>query len=272
MTGDAEADGTGSAASAPRRRVRRLAGAAAGAAAVAVVALALVAGSSEPVTTTAGPLPGSTSSTVPAPSSSSSSSSPATQPSTTADPPAPGATQPPVTLTDPWWAYKGNLDGPRVVVVGDSITAEAQEEIAVSGFELAEAEPYLVPYPPTRPDVVVVELGTNDGNEILADTSGERRARWKATMLAYRDLFPATCFVPVTMPASRDYPAWDDSQQELNDWLLTTFPDALDWNGFELGERAAGRRLLIDDAIHPNTEGEAALAALYRRGVERCLP
>ena len=130
VTGDAEADGTGSAASAPRRRVRRLAGAAAGAAAVAVVALALVAGSSEPVTTTAGPLPGSTSSTVPAPSSSSSSSSPATQPSTTADPPAPGATQPPVTLTDPWWAYKGNLDGPRVVVVGDSITAEAQEEIA----------------------------------------------------------------------------------------------------------------------------------------------
>lgn len=286
MNPDPAAGGPGAAASPARRPARRLVGAAVGVAAVAAVALALAAGSSEPATTTAGSVPGSTSPTAPAPSASSPVTEPATTASTTTTSTStPDTTEaPPATLTDPWWAYKGNLDGPRVLVVGDSITDQATEEIAevlhpdfatqvigLSGFELAEAEPYLTPYPPTRPDVVLIELGTNDGNDVLADTSGERRARWKDTMVAYRDLFPGSCFVPVTMPASRDFPAWDDSQQELNDWLLATFPDAVDWNGFELGARAAGTRLLIDDHIHPNSGGEAALAALYRRGVERCL-
>lgn len=269
-----------------RRTVGRLAGAAAVVVAVAVVAVAvaLAAGSSAPSsTTTAGPVPGTRSPTAPATSEPSAVAETTTTTATSTI--RSEVTEPPAaTLTEPWWAYKGNLDGPRVLVVGDSITDEAADEIAavlqpdfatqvigLSGFELAEAEPYLARYPPTRPDAVLIEFGTNDGNAILADTSGARRAEWKATLLRYRDLFPDTCFVPVTMPASRDYPAWDDSQQELNDWLLATFPDALDWNGFELRERAAGNRLLIHDLIHPDTAGQAALATLYRRGVERCL-
>ena len=276
------ADGGSDAGPAPRRRraPARLAGAAVGVVAVAVVATLLAAGSSQPSTTIAGPVPGSTGPTAPPTSG----QSPVTDPTSTSTTAPDVAEPPPVTLAEPWWAYKGNLDGPRVLVVGDSITDQASEEvtkelhpdfatqvIGLSGFELAEAEPYLARYPPTRPDVVLIEFGTNDGKEILADPSGARRDRWKATLLGYRDLFRGACFVPVTMPASRDYPAWNDSQQELNDWLLATFPDTLDWNGFELRERAAGNRLLTDDLIHPDAAGEAALATLYRRGVERCL-
>lgn len=224
----------------------------------------------EPTITTAAPTTSIDPTTTVAPTTSTSAST------TTTKPAGP--------IEDPAWAYKGNLSGPKVLVVGDSITSDnrnainaalrphyATQLIGLSGQKLAGAAYYLTPYPPTSPDVVILEFGTNDGNGILADTSGAKRDTWKATYLSYRDMFPDTCFVPVTMPASRNYPAWDASQQELNDWLMATFPDTIDWNGFELAQRAAGYTLLTEDFIHPTAAGAPALAAFYRMGIEDCL-
>jgi hypothetical protein len=208
----------------------------------------------------------------------------AATPGSTTPPAPPPTVAEPVTLDDPALAYAGKLDGPRVLVVGDSITDRsaplitplldrdvAHRVFGLSGYKLAEAEPFLTPYPPTLPAVVIIELGTNDGNDILADRSGATRAAWKERLVGYHDLFPGTCFVPITMPARRGDPAWDASQQELNDWLLATFPRTIDWNGYELGQRAVGRTLLEPDGIHPDAAGAAAIAVLYRFGVDRCL-
>lgn len=211
-----------------------------------------------------------------------------TEPTTTVDPSTTVAptttTRPPGNVNDPWWAYKGNLAGPKVVVAGDSITSLSKNAInaalypdyatqvmGLSGHKLAQADYYLEPYPATNPDVVIIEFGTNDGNGILADSTGQKRAEWKAKYLDIASRFPNACFVPVTMPASRNYPTWDASQQELNDWLLATFPDTADWNRFELGQRAAGYNLLGADFIHPEGLGFSSLAAVYLGAVERCL-
>jgi len=170
------------------------------------------------------------------------------------------------------------------VVVGDSITALSRHAInaalypdyatqvmGLSGHKLAQADYYLEPYPATDPSVVIIAFGTNDGNGILADTTGQKRAQWKAKYLDIAGRFPDACVVPVTMPASRNYATWDASQQELNNWLLSTFPDASDWNRFELSQRSAGYNLLGSDLIHPEGLGFSSLAAIYQGAVERCL-
>ena len=110
------------------------------------------------------------------------------EPTTTTAPATTTTTRPPGDLNDPWWAYKGNLDGPKVLVVGDSLIRlatpainaalypdHATQVLGMSGFKLAASDYYLAPYPASNPDVVVVEFGTNDATGIRDDTTGAKR-------------------------------------------------------------------------------------------------
>lgn len=177
--------------------------------------------------------------------------------------------------------YTGNPDGPRVALLGDSISYGAVDEIhaaldpthqvrihAVTGITFAGSQERAVEFGATDPDVVVVELGTNDvwTNVPLATITMDL-----TTLLGE---FPAACVVMSTVnehtqnAVSGDGIVYDNAAaHDLNEVIRAQATNLVEW---DVAANADAARYLDAGTIHPTPDGEALLAALVQEQVEAC--
>lgn len=163
----------------------------------------------------------------------------------------------------------------RVVVLGDSITYLSEAAIhaaldpaytvevnGIPGIEVAGQQSSALEYAQTQPDVVIVNLGTNDvgarrdPSDVISDLGA---------MASEFD--PTSCVVLVTLTTrvpSDDFEQraaavnqWIRSQQHVADWdsaLATTDPPTQ----------------LTTDTVHPSVEGQSVMAELIQQQVDAC--
>ena len=174
--------------------------------------------------------------------------------------------------------YRGNPAGQRVAIVGDSVTRLAREEIDEAlvdefrvdiqvrdGKRIDEMLPVLhhqLSGPTGPPEVVIVNLGTNDAvqgydgwpagfDEVVAATQS------------------VTCVLLVTIAESTNAYGKDGTAAAINDRIRATASEhanvhVVDWN-----EVVATRGLEVSlEGIHPTPLGEQIIADLYRSGIE----
>lgn len=181
--------------------------------------------------------------------------------------------------------YTGS--GPRVLVLGDSITHSSRAQIAARlqghavrvGAVVGEG---LAPGPWSEalgrggmvevaegmagddPDVVVIALGTNDAwNPNLTLPSAE------AGLRRLVELFPHSCLVTVAIVESPAADGYDGDEARAINRLLAGVADVVvPWGA---RAEAAGSRYLSDDGIHLTPEGQEMFADLVGEAVESCL-
>jgi lysophospholipase L1-like esterase len=202
---------------------------------------------------------------------------------TTTEPPDPTTTVP--EAVDPSFGsieptYQG--DGPRVVVLGDSLTVQSREALgrqlagyalkvgALRGEGLAGGpfseefgeEAMLAAarlYAPDDPEVVVLALGTNDAWSADIALPAAREA-WR-TMT---DLFDSACIVGVTIVETTTAARYDaDEARAINELITEDSDQVVDW-------RELGARVTAGDGIHVTPEGAEIRAEEIRRAVEAC--
>jgi hypothetical protein len=164
-------------------------------------------------------------------------------------------------------------EGQRIVaIIGDSITVGSQEElvatmplddvevIATSGIRLGPQREAITFAVAAQPDVLVIELGTNDvpmyTPEFL-DAIDE--------VLDETDALPCVRWVTVYVPGA------DDAVEAINEHLDDATDDhdnleLIDW--FTLVDDDPS--LLSADGLHPNEEGQQVLADAVAASVARC--
>lgn len=172
-------------------------------------------------------------------------------------------------------ATLGGSGPTQVLVVGNSIASLSAAEIetllspnyavqvdAVVGATMHAQLPTIISLMATRPDDVVVELGTNDANGMNPD--------WAAAFDQEVDaLRSARCVVLVNVNTNVQPPNWSPAQvavaRQLNEAMATvarqhsTF-HVLDWDGAVAAHPGAG---WVDAGqIHPTPAGRRALAHL----------
>lgn len=183
--------------------------------------------------------------------------------------------------------YTGNAAGPRVAVLGDSITQhtttkvhqvlDAEWSVSVRGFGglrtdqlLPTAEKYAL----TDPDQVVINLGSNDAGQ-------SRSAAATITDLqSMIDLFPgADCVHLVTITTSSSIIDMTLGGHVLNAAIRAwpaTDPRVrvIDWSDALATHLAAGQpgASWTLDRIHPTGAGKTALATMVRDSLESCTP
>ena len=162
-----------------------------------------------------------------------------------------------------------------VVVLGDSITylsgaaihaaldpAYTVDVNGIPGIEVAGQQTSALKYAQTQPDVVIINLGTND---VGARRDPSDVIRELGAMAA--EFGPTTCVVLVTLTThvpSDDFEQratavnrWIRSQQHVADWdsaLAATDPPAE----------------LTTDTVHPTVEGQSVMAQLLQQQVDAC--
>jgi len=160
----------------------------------------------------------------------------------------------------------------KVIIVGDSISVASEtayrdalpldqlDVVATSGIRLGAQRDAIDLAVATNPDVLVIELGTNDVpvgesdlldqvDEVLAETAALPCVRW------------VTVFVP-------------DHEEEvaaLNDHLHQAAEsqanlELIDW--FQMYQDDPG--LMSGDGLHPNADGSAALAKAVAESTTTC--
>lgn len=170
-------------------------------------------------------------------------------------------------------AYVGPRGAPRVAIAGDSITALARTRIvaalddsfrvrvnAFSGRTIAKVTPAIAKQVATRPDVAVVNLGTNDMDR--------ENAKWRAgldRMLALVASVP--CVEIVTVYDGRHRPVDANIGTRINARLAAAAAAGsihlIDWN-------AAVHRdpdLVVADGIHPDVAGQRWIAESIRDAI-----
>lgn len=176
-------------------------------------------------------------------------------------------------------------DGPKVLVIGDSITDLGQQELkdeldaeyslsldGKTSFRTDEQLPSAERWSTRDFTQVVINLGTND---VIQGTSPSDAA---ANLEAMAQLFPtATCIHVVTVneliPAEAN-PVADELARELND-QIRTLPSrnprvrVIDWAAIVNEEKALGVDLTID-GVHPSDEGYVLLAQAYSEALDSC--
>jgi GDSL-like Lipase/Acylhydrolase family len=166
----------------------------------------------------------------------------------------------------------------RVSVIGDSITFLSRHDISKAlagghvqadvvgriGHTAAEVRSDVQAAARRQPDVVVLELGTNDV------TRGVDLASFARTMTAYREAFPHACVLATTVSSHRGSTRLDTGGAAVNDWLMHNFTYVIDWNTREFAARQAGNDMVPVDDVHPNPAGQAVLAELDVAGVRAC--
>ncbi len=171
---------------------------------------------------------------------------------------------------------------PHVSVIGDSITYLSATDINTTleanhfqpttigriGYTAAQAQADVIAQAKTHPAVVVFELGTNDVT--LSDTGAADSAGYERTLTRYKTLFPHSCLVATTVSSHRPSPTMDDTATEINTWLVHNFAHVIDWDRHEWVEREQGHFLVNADMVHPNPDGQKALAQLVQAGVDAC--
>ena len=172
--------------------------------------------------------------------------------------------------------------GPRVSVIGDSITFLSKKDIEATldgaryhptvvgriGYTAAQVHADVAAQAKTHPSVVVFELGTNDVTQ--SDTGATDPASYERTLTAYKAEFPGSCLVATTVSSHRPSPTMDDTATTINTWLLHNFDHVVDWDSHEWVAREKGQVLVDPDEVHPNPAGQAALAQLMLAGTRAC--
>jgi lysophospholipase L1-like esterase len=175
-------------------------------------------------------------------------------------------------------AYVGT--GPTVAILGDSIIAKSRDALrdalqqfsiriaSRTGTTIAVFRPVAEDLARTSPDVVVVNLGTNDVwwqlpvEQVVADFQ------------AMLDLFPSACTVGVTV-TEHGTPVWTPYRPTYNQALAAEFNVAVrarvdrvaDWETAIASDLA---RYTGDDRIHPTKRGQRLLAQLIEDAVTAC--
>jgi hypothetical protein len=172
-------------------------------------------------------------------------------------------------------AYSGAAGGVKVGVLGDSITYQSHAEIhstldptyqvqidattgeQVDGTILSSVgradQGDIDRIVAAHPDVVVINLGTNQGPTDLV-----------AGYQALVDRFPDACIVGATVREHADSFVMDDARAKaLNAALPGLVNVVVDWN--TVGAPYVGM------GVHPNEAGRQVLASLYADGVAACL-
>lgn len=173
--------------------------------------------------------------------------------------------------------------GPRVALVGDSITDGARNELDAAlgdayeleivgrfGKRTEEVEPEVAALATSTPSAVVINLGTND---VLQRVPTERAAASLDRMVAA--LGEADCVLVVTINESMTVSgtSFTDGARALNariEQIADAHDNAsvVDWNAAI--DDHGGNDELTSDTFHPSAAGRAVLADAYRDAVDRC--
>jgi lysophospholipase L1-like esterase len=173
--------------------------------------------------------------------------------------------------------YTGAPRAPKVAVIGDSITwmstdaihdaldpsyaveitgvVGATSRLQVHGTDIPEFREAAT----TNPDIVIINLGTNDGDAPAEDVLDDlNRAR---------ALFPsAACYVPVTL-TTHGVGTFEPSS-EAAVYVNQVLPRAhlADW----ASAVDAKPSLVGPDGVHPTGDGSVVLADLYKSAADSC--
>lgn len=174
--------------------------------------------------------------------------------------------------------YGGALSGPRVGVIGDSMTALSDCQIAEalgtryayqvrgdSGFTMAEALPLLQQMtsdPLGAPQDWIIDLGSNDAGSRQSPT-------WQTDLdNEIAAVQGSSCVIFLTLPGllSQAGPIAAEINQALAS-AVATHPNfhILDWGQIEFTQPA----WVGSDGVHPTALGSAELAALERQYVDQ---
>lgn len=178
--------------------------------------------------------------------------------------------------------YRGRAGDERVVVVGDSITFMASDEVtnvldgayrpevrAQPGYRIDQMLPDVRAAVESEPHAIVVNLGTND---VL---QARERPDWRSGFALMTGLLRDTpCVVLTTINEG----VWSftampnvagDVNREIRDAAATRDNVlVVDWNAMVHGP--GGAALLRPDKVHPSEEGQRALARAFRETLRRC--
>jgi len=162
-----------------------------------------------------------------------------------------------------------------VVAIGDSITylsnaaihaslepVHAVEVNGIPGIEVAGQQAAASQYARTQPDVVIINLGTNDvgAQRNPADVIGELGAMAS-------EFGSASCVVFVTLTTQVVTDDFKQRATEVNRWIRNQRHVA-DWDS-ALTEADPLVRLTTD-TVHPTAEGQLVMAQLIQRQVDAC--
>lgn len=174
-----------------------------------------------------------------------------------------------------------------VALVGDSITEQSERilhevldpsfKVRVrgrGGYRIEEMEPYAIELATTKPEQVIINLGTND---VLTNWPVEKAtAAMNRLVSTFRG---ARCVYIVTitegMRSERDP---NQSARalvfnlELRRIAAANNVQIIDWAGLVRADTAAGspNGELTSDTVHPTDEGRRRLAQLYQSALDTC--
>jgi hypothetical protein len=174
-------------------------------------------------------------------------------------------------------AYTGQANGPMVAVIGDSITRitdpyihdvlDPDYSVSVRGIDGATteamqpyADAYSVGLAGGRPDVVVINLGTNDSWNNLEPMSTALQ------LLAMDAKFRKACTVLVTLNTHTFSSAMNWYHAQLNEGIRQ-HSHVVDWDALV----ATSSVPITYDGVHPTEHGGALFAQAIRAQVDGCL-
>jgi len=171
---------------------------------------------------------------------------------------------------------------PVVAVIGDSITFLAASDIRADlgadgdqvlitgriGYTAAQLAGDVTDFASHHPRVVLFEMGTNDVSQTIIGATSV--AAYERAVAGYRNQFGSACLIATTVSSHRDTPALDQAATAVNAWLHANFRNVVEWDDYEWAQRQAGHVLVEPDLVHPNPDGQRALAGLDQAAVRSC--
>jgi hypothetical protein len=182
--------------------------------------------------------------------------------------------------------YSGNESGPKVAVVGDSITYLSQSDIAATlgtdyayriedfpGATMHQMFPQIedeLHDPQGAPDDFIVNLGTND-----VETYAVNGTAWQAS-LYYESvvLQPTKCVIFVNVSTYADqYADGQPIAEAINTAIAQSVAvnpnfHLLDWNAWVHTGNNYSNYIIPSSGVHPNAAGEQQLANLYAQALQ----